>query len=85
MKPLVFCQVHAVCNWILCLKIKHIYLYLCTLFLSSLLDPLYVTFHDKEWGAPVFDDRRLFELLILSQALAEFTWPTILKKRDTFR
>nr|CAD1832462.1 unnamed protein product [Ananas comosus var. bracteatus] len=43
-------------------------------------DPLYVTFHDKEWGTPVFDDRKLFELLILSQALAELSWPTILKE-----
>ncbi|CAK9178553.1 unnamed protein product [Ilex paraguariensis] len=48
-------------------------------------DPLYTTFHDEEWGVPVHDDRKLFELLVLSQALAEHTWPAILTKRDTFR
>ncbi|XP_059636493.1 uncharacterized protein LOC132278667 [Cornus florida] len=48
-------------------------------------DPLYTSFHDEEWGVPVYDDRKLFELLVLSQALAEFTWPAILKKREIFR
>ncbi|MQL88849.1 hypothetical protein Taro_021419 [Colocasia esculenta] len=48
-------------------------------------DPLYVSFHDEEWGVPVRDDRKLFELLVLSQALAELSWPTILRKRETFR
>ncbi|CAL5418224.1 unnamed protein product [Camellia sinensis] len=48
-------------------------------------DPLYTSFHDEEWGVPVLDDRRLFELLVLSQALAEFTWPAILNRRDIFR
>ncbi|KAL4334483.1 hypothetical protein GQ457_07G026090 [Hibiscus cannabinus] len=48
-------------------------------------DPLYTSFHDEEWGVPVHDDRKLFELLVFSQALAELSWPTILKKRDTFR
>ncbi|XP_057504216.1 uncharacterized protein LOC130787784 isoform X2 [Actinidia eriantha] len=48
-------------------------------------DPLYTAFHDEEWGVPVRDDRKLFELLVLSQALAEFTWPAILSKRDMFR
>ncbi|CAL5415592.1 unnamed protein product [Camellia sinensis] len=48
-------------------------------------DPLYTSFHDEEWGVPVLDDRRLFELLVLSQALAEFTWPAILSRRDIFR
>ncbi|PSS19782.1 GMP synthase [Actinidia chinensis var. chinensis] len=48
-------------------------------------DPLYTAFHDEEWGVPVHDDRKLFELLVLSQALAEFTWPAILSKRDMFR
>lgn len=48
-------------------------------------EPLYVTFHDEEWGNPVTDERKLFELLVLSQALAELTWPTILSKRDMLR
>ncbi|XP_066370317.1 uncharacterized protein [Miscanthus floridulus] len=48
-------------------------------------DPCYVTFHDEEWGVPVHNDRRLFELLVLSGALAELTWPEILKRRQLFR
>ncbi|GAU14352.1 hypothetical protein TSUD_309120 [Trifolium subterraneum] len=49
-------------------------------------DPLYTCFHDEEWGVPVIDDdRKLFELLIFSQALAEHTWPAILNHRDIFR
>ncbi|KAG2607566.1 uncharacterized protein LOC120671369 [Panicum virgatum] len=48
-------------------------------------DPCYVAFHDEEWGVPVHNDRRLFELLVLSCALAELTWPEILKRRQLFR
>ncbi|KAM0883410.1 hypothetical protein ACQ4PT_031643 [Festuca glaucescens] len=48
-------------------------------------DPCYVAFHDEEWGVPVHDDKKLFELLVLSGALAELTWPTILNKRSIFR
>ncbi|KAF3446281.1 hypothetical protein FNV43_RR11460 [Rhamnella rubrinervis] len=48
-------------------------------------DPLYTSFHDEEWGVPVYDDRKLFELLVFSQALAELSWPAILNKRDIFR
>uniref|UniRef100_A0A0D9WSN6 Uncharacterized protein n=1 Tax=Leersia perrieri TaxID=77586 RepID=A0A0D9WSN6_9ORYZ len=48
-------------------------------------DPCYVIFHDEEWGVPVHDDKRLFELLVLSGALAELTWPEILKRRQLFR
>ncbi|CAL4913096.1 unnamed protein product [Urochloa decumbens] len=48
-------------------------------------DPNYVAFHDEEWGVPVHDDRALFELLTLSQALAELAWPAILSKREEFR
>ncbi|XP_022724820.1 uncharacterized protein LOC111281358 [Durio zibethinus] len=48
-------------------------------------DPCYVAFHDEEWGVPVHDDKKLFELLSLSGALAELTWPTILNKRHMFR
>lgn len=49
------------------------------------IDPLYISFHDEEWGVPVHDDWRLFELLVFSQALAELSWPTIVAKRDIFR
>ncbi|KAK4784371.1 hypothetical protein SAY86_018739 [Trapa natans] len=48
-------------------------------------DPLYVAFHDEEWGVPVHDDKKLFELLVLSGALSELTWPAILSKRHIFR
>ncbi|KAJ9568029.1 hypothetical protein OSB04_003995 [Centaurea solstitialis] len=48
-------------------------------------DPCYTLFHDEEWGVPVHDDKKLFELLSLSTALAELTWPTILNKRHLFR
>ncbi|XP_077222922.1 uncharacterized protein LOC143856556 [Tasmannia lanceolata] len=48
-------------------------------------DPSYAAFHDEEWGVPVHDDKKLFELLVLSGALAELTWPTILSKRHIFR
>jgi DNA-3-methyladenine glycosylase I len=48
-------------------------------------DPLYVKYHDREWGVPVHDDRRLFEMLILEGAQAGLSWLTILKKREAFR
>ncbi|XP_076939708.1 uncharacterized protein LOC143608584 [Bidens hawaiensis] len=48
-------------------------------------DPCYAVFHDEEWGVPVHDDKKLFELLSLSTALAELTWPAILNKRHLFR
>ncbi|CAL5376330.1 unnamed protein product [Camellia sinensis] len=48
-------------------------------------DTRYAAFHDEEWGLPVHDDKKLFELLIFSGALAELTWPTILNKRHIFR
>ncbi|KAL4317935.1 hypothetical protein GQ457_18G002780 [Hibiscus cannabinus] len=48
-------------------------------------DPSYAAFHDEEWGVPVHDDKKLFELLVLSGALSELTWPTILRKRQIFR
>ncbi|KAG5231039.1 GMP synthase [Salix suchowensis] len=48
-------------------------------------DPLYMSFHDEEWGIPVHDDRKLFELLVFSQALAELSWLAILHMRDIFR
>ena len=48
-------------------------------------DPLYVAYHDEEWGVPVRDDRRLFEMLILEGAQAGLSWYTILKKRAAYR
>jgi len=48
-------------------------------------DPLYITYHDEEWGVPVHDDRRLFEMLILEGAQAGLSWLTILRKREQYR
>ena len=48
-------------------------------------DPLYVKYHDEEWGKPVFDDRILFEFLILESAQAGLSWITILRKRENYR
>jgi DNA-3-methyladenine glycosylase I len=48
-------------------------------------DPLYLTYHDCEWGSPVHDDRRLFEFLILEGAQAGLSWITILKRRENYR
>jgi len=48
-------------------------------------DPLYVRYHDEEWGVPVHDDRRLFEMLILEGAQAGLSWITILRKRPAYR
>ena len=48
-------------------------------------DPLYVRYHDEEWGRPVTDDRRLFEKICLEGFQAGLSWLTILRKRDNFR
>jgi DNA-3-methyladenine glycosylase I len=48
-------------------------------------DPLYVDYHDREWGVPLHDDRRLFELLILEGAQAGLSWITVLRKRESYR
>ena len=48
-------------------------------------DPLYVAYHDREWGVPVHDDRTLYEFLILEGAQAGLSWITILKKRENYR
>ncbi len=48
-------------------------------------DELYIEYHDKEWGAPLHDERRLFEMLILEGAQAGLSWSTILHKRAAFR
>ena len=47
--------------------------------------PLYIRYHDTEWGVPLHDDRKLFELLILEGAQAGLSWITILKKRENYR
>ena len=51
----------------------------------STSDPLYMEYHDNEWGVPVHDDRRLFEMLILEGAQAGLSWITILRKRENYR
>ncbi|MDT5017078.1 MAG: DNA-3-methyladenine glycosylase, partial [Mycobacterium sp.] len=48
-------------------------------------DPLYVAYHDEEWGVPVHDDRLLFEFLVLEGAQAGLSWSTILHKREGYR
>src|SRR5512139_101599 len=48
-------------------------------------DPLYIAYHDLEWGVPVHDDRGLFEFLLLEGAQAGLSWSTILKKREGYR
>lgn len=47
--------------------------------------PIYIDYHDNEWGRPLHDDRRLFEMLILEGMQAGLSWITILKKREAFR
>src|SRR5262245_26818189 len=48
-------------------------------------DPLYVAYHDQEWGVPSHDDRLLFEFLVLEGAQAGLSWSTILRKREAYR
>jgi DNA-3-methyladenine glycosylase I len=48
-------------------------------------DPLYVAYHDDEWGVPVHDDGRLFEMLVLEGAQAGLSWLTVLRKREHYR
>ncbi len=48
-------------------------------------DPLYVRYHDEEWGVPVHDDRRHYEFMVLESAQAGLSWLTILRKRDGYR
>jgi DNA-3-methyladenine glycosylase I len=51
----------------------------------STSDPLYIRYHDEEWGVPVHDDRVIFEFLILEGAQAGLSWLTILKRREQYR
>lgn len=48
-------------------------------------DPLYIEYHDNEWGVPTYDDRELFEMLCLEGAQAGLSWITVLKKREHYR
>jgi len=48
-------------------------------------DPLYLAYHDTEWGVPVYDDAKLFEFLILETFQAGLSWITVLRKRENFR
>jgi DNA-3-methyladenine glycosylase I len=48
-------------------------------------DPVYIAYHDEEWGVPVYDDRKLFEMLILEGAQAGLSWITVLKRREGYR
>ena len=48
-------------------------------------DPLYIRYHDEEWGVPSHDDRHLFEMMILEGAQAGLSWITILRKRENYR
>lgn len=48
-------------------------------------EPLYIQYHDQEWGVPVYDDRKLFEMLCLEGAQAGLSWWTILQKRENYR
>ena len=48
-------------------------------------DPLYIKYHDEEWGVPVFDDNKLFEFITLEGAQAGLSWITILKRREYYR
>ncbi|GAK51971.1 DNA-3-methyladenine glycosylase I [Candidatus Moduliflexus flocculans] len=48
-------------------------------------DPLYMTYHDEEWGVPIADDRKWFEKILLDSAQAGLSWITILRKRENYR
>lgn len=59
--------------------------YLCRCGWCNLDNPLYVAYHDREWGVPLHDDQALFELLVLEGFQAGLSWETILNKRASFR
>ena len=52
---------------------------------SSFDDPLYIKYHDKEWGVPLYDDQRIYEFLVLEAFQAGLSWRTVLHKRENFR
>lgn len=51
----------------------------------NMKNPLYIKYHDEEWGVPVHDDRKLFEMLILEGVQAGLTWETVLNRREAYR
>src|ERR1700704_92468 len=51
----------------------------------SVKDPIYIDYHDNEWGMPVHDDRKHFEFLVLEGAQAGLSWSTVLRKREGYR
>lgn len=51
----------------------------------SISDPLYIKYHDEEWGVPIHDDKKIFEFLVLEGAQAGLSWLTVLKKRENYR
>lgn len=51
----------------------------------STKDPIYIRYHDREWGTPLHDDKKLFEFLTLEGAQAGLSWLTVLKKRENYR
>lgn len=57
----------------------------CRCLWCNLANPLYVSYHDSEWGVPLHDDRRLFELLLLESFQAGLSWECVLNKREAFR
>lgn len=48
-------------------------------------DPVYVTYHDEEWGVPIYDDQKLFEMILLEGAQAGLSWITVLQRREGYR
>jgi DNA-3-methyladenine glycosylase I len=48
-------------------------------------DPLYTAYHDKEWGTPIHEDKKIFEFLVLESAQAGLAWITVLRKRENYR
>jgi len=48
-------------------------------------DPLYIQYHDEEWGVPLYDDQKLFEFIVLESSQAGLSWYTVLRKRENYR
>ncbi|KYQ88562.1 DNA-3-methyladenine glycosylase I [Tieghemostelium lacteum] len=57
----------------------------CRRWMTCIIDPMYIDFHDNEWGKPVYDDIKLFESLNLNAQSCGLTWLTVLKKREEYR
>ena len=59
--------------------------FVCRCKWCNLKNPIYVKYHDEEWGIPTYDDKKLFEVLVLESFQAGLSWETILIKRENFR